>query len=547
MLFLSLGVLTQLQTVFAQADSVGGTLAIPIKGKRSASAPLPRLEHLERRADLPELALINQLTFYQATLEIGSQKEQVQFTIDTGSSDLWVMSPDNPLCAQDDEQIQQNNLPNCSAPITFDYSASSSFSKNQSSVYYGQYADGTVAQGFYAQDTVVIGQSTVKNANFAVATNTNVSQPVFGIASVNDEASVSNQDPTTYANIPVQLKEQGFTQAVAYSLWLNDLNALEGSILFGGVDHEKYVGDLQLVPMVTFTSDGQQVNPPILPFVMLHGVSVYNNKNMAATIAECSLPVALDSGTSLAYLPSDIIDAIGQSISATPLNNLGIYGAYCDLSGGLIWNFSGVEIFTPFSQLLYPLVTTSNEPATYKGRPICGLNIMPSESLFLLGDLFLRSAYVVFDYENYQVAIANTNFNSTESDISTISGGVSATSAASYSSTSYVVNVKTTVATSFTSSIQTPSETNGAGATGREDPGITTGNTINGGPQATLNPLSQGSQNSGSAGASGSATRSSSHPGSSSSSSSSKNKNAAPTSSTPSIAALFMFSIWAMF
>lgn len=534
MLFLSLGVLAQLQSVFAQGQNVEGTFAIPIKGKRSASAPLPRLSHLSRRADLPELALINQLTFYQASLDIGSQKEEVQFTIDTGSSDLWVMSQDNPLCAQDSNDILQYNLPNCSAPITFDYSASSSFSKNESSVYYGQYADGTVASGFYAQDTIVLGQSTIKNANFAVATKTNVSQPVFGIASVNDEASVSNDNPTTYSNIPVQLKEQGFTQAVAYSLWLNDLNALEGSILFGGIDHDKYVGDLQLVPMVTFSSSGRKIDPPILPFVMLHGISVYNKKNMAATIAECSLPVALDSGTSLAYLPSSIIDAIGQSISATPLDSLGIYGAYCDISGGLIWNFSGVEIFTSFSQLLYPLVTTSGQAATYKGRPICGLNIMPSEDLFLLGDLFLRSAYVVFDFENYQVALANTNFNSTNSDISTISGGVSASSAASYDSTEYSVNVATSVATSFTSSVQTPSETNGAAATGRQDEGITTGASLDGGAAPTMNSQSQAS---GSNGASQTNTASSS----------TKNKNAGHVNSTPSAAALILISLWSMF
>lgn len=528
----NLGALMQILPALAFESHSPGTLSIPIKGIRDGLDPLPRLNHLSRRADLPELALMNQLTFYQATLKFGSKSETLKFTIDTGSSDLWVMSEDNPYCAQNDQQVIRENRPNCSAPITFDYSASDTFSKNESSTYSAQYADGSSAEGFYAQDTVVVGGATVKNANFAVATSTNVTQPVFGIASVNNEATRSLDRPYTYSNIPVQLKEQGFTQAVAYSLWLNDLNSLEGSILFGGLDHKKYVGDLQLVPMVTFSSDGQQINPPVLPFVMLHEISVYNKQNMASTIVEASFPVALDSGTSLAYLPTDVIDAIGQTIGATPLQDLNIYGAYCDLSGGLIWNFSGVEIYTAFSQLLYPLVTNSGQPATYQGRAICGLNIMPSENLFLLGDLFLRSAYVVFDFENYQVALANTNFNSTDSDISTISGSVSASTAPNYSSTDYLTDVTTRVATTFTSSISPPSETNGAAASGRQQDGITTGQSVASGNTMTASKTKSAGSGSSSA--------------SSSSSSSSKSKNAGHMYGPSSFFAVLAAGIWSI-
>ena len=36
--------------------------------------------------------------------------------------------------------------------------------------------------------------------------------------------------------------EDKIINTVAYSLWLNDLDASTGSILFGGIDTEKYTG-----------------------------------------------------------------------------------------------------------------------------------------------------------------------------------------------------------------------------------------------------------------------------------------------------------------
>jgi hypothetical protein len=47
------------------------------------------------------------------------------------------------------------------------------------------------------------------------------------------------------------LVSAGLTERAAFSLWLNDLNAGIGSILFGGVDTDKYTGDLISLPIVT--------------------------------------------------------------------------------------------------------------------------------------------------------------------------------------------------------------------------------------------------------------------------------------------------------
>ena len=48
---------------------------------------------------------------------------------------------------------------------------------------------------------------------------------------------------------PAQLLADGVIQSNAFSLWLNDLDASTGSILFGGIDTEKFEGTLATLPI----------------------------------------------------------------------------------------------------------------------------------------------------------------------------------------------------------------------------------------------------------------------------------------------------------
>jgi len=58
------------------------------------------------------------------------------------------------------------------------------------------------------------------------------------------------------------------------------------------------------------------------------------------------------------------------------------------------------------------------QPEGIKFTNICVLGILPaSEEPYILGDTFLRSAYVVYDLKNNVIGLAQTNFNSTTSSI----------------------------------------------------------------------------------------------------------------------------------
>lgn len=88
-----------------------------------------------------------------------------------------------------------------------------------------EYLDGTVADGDYVQDTLVIGGVTVNNFIFGLATNSSETLPVFGIGYASLEASVQHGSKAYY-NLPYTLVNASLVNSIAYSLWLDDLGKL---------------------------------------------------------------------------------------------------------------------------------------------------------------------------------------------------------------------------------------------------------------------------------------------------------------------------------
>lgn len=80
----------------------------------------------------------------------------------------------------------------------------------------------------------------------------------------------------------------------------------------------------------------------------------------------------------------------------------------------------------PFYELAIPATDARGDPVTFRdGSPACVFGLFPiadGESI-LFGDTFLRSAYVVYDLERREVALAATVFNTSESDVVAITRG----------------------------------------------------------------------------------------------------------------------------
>ena len=94
--------------------------------------------------------------------------------------------------------------------------------------------------------------------SFAVANKSNSTVGVLGIGlpmlevTYSGKVAVADKRSYQYDNFPLFLKRSGAIDATAYSLFLNDETQTSGSVLFGAVDHSKYLG--QLYTCLLYTS-----------------------------------------------------------------------------------------------------------------------------------------------------------------------------------------------------------------------------------------------------------------------------------------------------
>jgi hypothetical protein len=133
----------------------------------------------------------------------------------------------------------------------------------------------------------------------------------------------------------------------------------------------------------------------------------------------------LDSGTTITLLPDDVALLVFEELGATVSQQLGAVVVPCNLAkntGTLNYGFGGPggpTIKVSVSDLVLPLTLTNGRSPTYSdGQAACQLGIQAAGNLpVLFGDTFLRSAYVVYDLDNNRIALAQTDFNATGSNI----------------------------------------------------------------------------------------------------------------------------------
>lgn len=167
------------------------------------------------------------------------------------------------------------------------------------------------------------------------------------------------------------------------------------------------------------------VNSFLVPLTSVNAVSPSGNDSLSSR--QFPIPVILDSGTTLSYLPTDIAMQIWNEVGAIYSDSLELALIPCSMAsskGYFSFGFAGPDgpqINLRMDELVLDM--TTGEPLNfasgpYAGQAACefGIQNFTSEP-FLLGDTFLRSAYVVYDLVNHQIGIAATDFNATDSNI----------------------------------------------------------------------------------------------------------------------------------
>ncbi|KAI9850127.1 MAG: hypothetical protein M1838_006062 [Thelocarpon superellum] len=428
--------------------------------RKHVSDPHAR-DRLRRRASIKTVSedLDNMVSLYVANVSLGTPPQQLSVNLDTGSSDLWTNAPNSQLCRSGEDP--------CAAAGVYSANSSSSYIYLNSN-FNISYADSSGAEGDYATDTFVFGGHSIPKMQFGIGYASSSPQGILGIGYPDHEAQVIFGDAQEYRNFPETLVSLDLIQSPAYSLWLNDLDANTGSILFGGVDTDKYHGDLSTLPIQLDPGSSQ----PEEFFIALTGLSL-GGQSIGGARDDA---VLLDSGSSLAYLPDDLSEALYKAIDAQYDPTQGLATIDCSViskSQTLDFSFSGATISVPMAELAIPVQTDS--PFGDSGEAqLCLFAIEPAgQGPAVLGDPFLRSAYVVYDLGNNEISLAQTVFNATSSSVKEIGSGkgavpgastVTNAATASPGETGGRLGVPTISATAFPST--TPTHTGAAVALG---------------------------------------------------------------------------------
>jgi hypothetical protein len=402
-------------TLAIAATGFLGVSAINLK-RSGTAAPRVVQHHIQRRDDITNpiqrdrnrlrkrqssdksvrVELENEETLYFMNVTLGTPAQDLQLHIDTGSSDLWVNVDSSHLCEETGDPCQASGTYNANASSTYQY-LNSDFNIS--------YVDGSGSSGDYVSDTLQFGGITLEQQQFGVGYVSSSTEGILGIGYPINEVATQYNGGRPYPNVPWHLVQNQDINTNAYSLWLNDLSASTGSILFGGINTAKFQGELYTLPIIP-------ENGVYAEFIIaLTDIGANGEKDNIASNQE--IPVLLDSGSSLMYLPDTIAQTIFTAVNAQYSEEQGAAFVDCALryaEGSIDFTFTGPTISVKLDELV--IVAGIDN-----GEPVCILGIAPAgRSTAVLGDTFLRSAYVVYDMHNNEISLAPTNFNVTSTD-----------------------------------------------------------------------------------------------------------------------------------
>lgn len=336
-------------------------------------------------------------------------------TLDTGSSDLWVPATSSTLCEKG----------SCDDG-SFSPSQSSTYTIIDAGGFNITYAGpGDSDAGDWASDTITVGGSpSITGQTIGVSLDGYDSHGVMGIGYDTNEANDPDAAKGYYPSTVDQMLSQGLIERKAFSLYLNEYNATDGAVIFGGIDTTKYSGDLIGLPL--------QLGPQGLQseyYVTLTSVSFIDASGAVTQLSEDGMAQSalLDSGTSATLLNNDVYQQlvsgfgavnVGQGATAVPCD-------YANSNASIQYQFGGSDgplINVPVSQIIGTEYYDASGFSDASGGCDFGIG-PPIDGVVILGDTFLRSAYVVYDQTNNQAAIAQAQYGASGSSIVVIPSG----------------------------------------------------------------------------------------------------------------------------
>jgi saccharopepsin len=306
-----------------------------------------------------------------STIALGTPPQEFKVVLDTGSSNLWVPGAQCGSIA-------------CYLHTKYNAEDSSTYKKNGSE-FAIRYGSGSV-KGYISQDTMQIGDLIVKKQDFGEATEEPGLAFAFGrfdgiLGLGYDTIAVNHVTPPFYNMI-----DQGLLDEPVFAFYIGD-DGEESEAIFGGIDKSHYTGQMTKIPLRRKAY--WEVDLDAITF----GGETAEFDNTG---------VILDTGTSLIALPSTLAELINKAIGAKKSFN-GAYTVDCSKKSSapdMTFTLSGYNFTISASDYII-------EAGGSCLSGFIGLDIPePAGPLVILGDVFLRRYYSVYDLGENAVGLA---------------------------------------------------------------------------------------------------------------------------------------------
>ncbi|XP_009979176.1 PREDICTED: gastricsin-like [Tauraco erythrolophus] len=314
-------------------------------------------------------------SFYFGEISIGTPLQNFLVLFDTGSANLWVPSTScqTPACVNHDR---------------FNPNLSSTFSGNGMTytLSYG-FGDVSVALGY---DTVTIQNIVVRNQEFGLS----LEEPSRPFYYLDFDGILGMAYPgvgiSGYNTVMQNMLEQSQLAEPIFSFYFsNPTYSYGGEVILGGVDPQLYTGEVLWAPVV------QELYWKI-------GIEEFSIGLSATSWCSQGCHGIVDTGAVLLTVPGQFMSAFLQALGAEEND----YGFVVDCSNvpnmpTLYFAISGAQL--PLPPSVYVL---NNDGICTVGVEDTYVTSTSGQPLWILGNIFLRQYYSIFDMANNRVGFA---------------------------------------------------------------------------------------------------------------------------------------------
>ncbi|XP_072541140.1 gastricsin-like [Salminus brasiliensis] len=311
---------------------------------------------------------------YYGKIGIGTPPQYFYVHFDTGSSTLWVNSV---YC----------NSNACSYHPLFNPNESSTYESNNQpfSITYGT---GSVS-GIIGYDTVTMDELNVTNQKIGLST----SEPGNHFARPLHDGLMGLAFMPNKGTIVDTMIQEGVIEEPVFAFYLSSNSDSGSEVVFGGTDPSLYQGQINWVPVQQSSHwqlvfDGFEVN------------------HQSTGWCESGCTAITDTGTSLLLCPPQYVDTLHQMLGSQQDENGNYVFACSEVSSlpPLTFIMNGAHLHLPASA--YVLQDEDSNGNCRSGISHSHEQYRNGLPYWILGDVFLRQFYSVFDQGNARVGFA---------------------------------------------------------------------------------------------------------------------------------------------